>query len=158
MVLNNLDYGILFVGLYIILLSAKRGLMEELTSGLSLVLAFSITYIFGSSIEQKVFSLIEIKFLSMIISYAIMFIILLSIFYYIIKLILPENMFRTGLDRLLGAIFGIVKFIFILLFVSYIINWIFPISMQPDIIKQSSLKEFADDILGMFFTIDKINY
>jgi membrane protein required for colicin V production len=152
MVLNNLDYGMIFVGLYIIVISAKRGFMEELVSSLSLILAFTITYIFGSSVEKAIFSFIEVKFLSMVISYAVMFILFLSIFYYILKLVLPENMFKTGLDRLLGVVFGIVKAIFILLAVSLVINFIFPTSTQPYIIKASSLKSFADSVLSIFFT------
>ncbi len=150
MVLNNLDYAILLLGLYIIYQSAKKGFIEEFIGGLSLILAFSVTYVFGSAIEKKIYDLVEIKFLSMTISYALIFIIMLSIFYYIISLIIPKMIIKTSIDRILGVVFGFIKFGFVILFLGYIVDLVFPKEIQPDLVKESYFKHYSKNILGYF--------
>lgn len=150
MILNNLDYFILIVSLYIMYQSGKRGMMEEIVGGLSFLLAFTISYIFGSKVEEKVNDLLGIKALSMIISYGLIFIVLLSVFYYIINLIIPKKIVKTTLDRSLGVCFGFIKFIVIVVAITYVVDLVFPETSQLEIIHDSYINKLSQKILNMF--------
>ncbi|MCL2566595.1 MAG: CvpA family protein [Alphaproteobacteria bacterium] len=145
---NNVDYFILFLSFFSIYTAGKNGLLAEFIGGVSMVLALSITYIFGSRIEEKIMEVIGVKFISMIFSYAVIFIVLLSLLYYIMNLIVPKHFVKTSTDRILGALFGAFKFFVLFLIFVYVLNLLFPIYSQPDILRESYLKTLADNILS----------
>ncbi|MDR2008337.1 MAG: CvpA family protein [Alphaproteobacteria bacterium] len=144
---NNVDYFILFISFFSIYTGFKNGFLAELVGGVSMVLALSITYIFGAAIEEKIMELIGVKFISMILAYAVIFIVILSLLYYTLNLIIPKNFVKTSSDRILGALFGALKFAVLFVAFVYVLNLLFPVYSQPDILRESYLKTAGDNVL-----------
>ncbi|MDR0484852.1 MAG: CvpA family protein [Alphaproteobacteria bacterium] len=143
---NNVDYFVLFLSLFSIYSSVKKGLMEDMVSSISIMLSLGVTYVFGLMLEKIVYSLFHVRLLSLVVSYAVVFVALLSLFFYVMNLIVPNELRKTPMDKMLGGVYGFFKFFFIFIIVIYILHILF-VGKWHDILENSYLIYLADQIV-----------
>lgn len=132
--LNSLDIGVFVVVFLSVLFAMYRGFIGSMLSLTGWILSFWLTheiYIFAQPVLNKHMQ----TFYSMIVGYSIIFFVLL-IFFGILNLLLFslfKNIFSGPVDKFLGAIFGFVRGIFIVIILFLCFSAIMSIFMKVDV-------------------------
>lgn len=139
--LNWLDIVIAGILLFSAVLSLLRGFIQEVLSVCCWIGAFLITIYGHHWLEPYIEKWIHDGQLLTIASSVIVFLIsliVLSIVSYFISSLLVRNMI-SGVDRLLGLIFGLIRGALIVVALLFLIECIFPEFMEQPVWKESRL-------------------
>lgn len=139
--LNWLDLTITGIILFSVILSLLRGFIKEALSVACWIGAFLIAIYGHKWFESFLDQWIHDEQILTIISSVVLFIIsliVLSIITYFISELLTQNMI-SGVDRLLGLLFGVIRGALIVVALLFLIEVIFPQIMDQDAWKNSVL-------------------
>jgi len=127
------DYVILGTILLSMLLSVKRGFTIEAISLFNWLAAFTIARLFSTQFSILLTDLVDIPSLRQPIAFAILFVATLivgALIRHLIKLLVKATGL-SGIDRMLGTVFGFVRGVILVLVVLIVTSRLGPVSDSP---------------------------
>ena len=144
--LNNMDIAILVIVGISALIALGRGLVKEVLSIVGWVLAGAAVIYLLPVLNPFTLKYIESGWMAGIATAAFILIVFMIVWIYATAGVVGK--IRTsklsGLDRLLGLFFGIVRAFLLIVLMYILISWMMPVKSQPDLLKKS--KYFAEPI------------
>ena len=143
--LNNMDIAILvIVGIWA-LIALGRGLVKEVLSIVGWVLAGAAVIYLLPVLNPFTLKYIESGWMAGIATAAFILIVFMIVWIYATAGVVGK--IRTsklsGLDRLLGLFFGIVRAFLLIVLMYILISWMMPVKSQPDLLKKSKYFQIA---------------
>ena len=143
--LNNLDIAILIIVAISALIALGRGLVKEVLSIVGWVMAgVSVIYLLPV-LNPFMMKYIESGWMSGVVTASLIIIIFMIIWIYATAGVVGK--IRTsklsGLDRMLGLFFGIVRAFLLVILMYILISWMMPVKSQPELLKKSKYFQIA---------------
>ncbi len=143
--LNNLDIAILIIVAISALIALGRGLVKEVLSIVGWVMAgVSVIYLLPV-LNPFMMKYIESGWMSGVVTASLIIIIFMIIWIYATAGVVCK--IRTsklsGLDRMLGLFFGIVRAFLLVVLMYILISWMMPVKSQPELLKKSKYFQIA---------------
>ena len=143
--LNNLDIAILIIVAISALIALGRGLVKEVLSIVGWVMAgVSVIYLLPV-LNPFMMKYIESGWMSGVVTASLIIIIFMIIWIYATAGVVGK--IRTsklsGLDRMLGLFFGIVRAFLLVVLMYILISWMMPVKSQPELLKKSKYFQIA---------------
>lgn len=143
--LNNMDIAILVIVGISALIALGRGLVKEVLSIVGWVLAGAAVIYLLPVLNPFTLKYIESGWMAGIATAAFILIVFMIIWIYATAGVVGK--IRTsklsGLDRLLGLFFGIVRAFLLIVLMYILISWMMPVKSQPDLLKKSKYFQIA---------------
>ena len=143
--LNNLDIAILVIVGISALIALGRGLVKEVLSIVGWVLAGAAVIYLLPVLNPFTLKYIESGWMAGIATAAFILIVFMIVWIYATAGVVGK--IRTsklsGLDRLLGLFFGIVRAFLLIVLMYILISWIMPVKSQPDLLRKSKYFQIA---------------
>ena len=143
--LNNMDIAILVIVGISALIALGRGLVKEVLSIVGWVLAGAAVIYLLPVLNPFTLKYIESGWMAGIATAAFILIVLIIFWIYATAGVVGK--IRTsklsGLDRLLGLFFGIVRAFLLIVLMYILISWMMPVKSQPDLLKKSKYFQIA---------------
>ena len=145
--LNNMDIAILVIVGISALIALGRGLVKEVLSIVGWVLAGAAVIYLLPVLNPFTLKYIESGWMAGIATAAFILIVFMIVWIYATAGVVGK--IRTsklsGLDRLLGLFFGIVRAFLLIVLMYILISWMMPVKSQPDLLKKSKYFQIADN-------------
>ena len=143
--LNNLDIAILIIVAISALIALGRGLVKEVLSIVGWVMAgVSVIYLLPV-LNPFMMKYIESGWMSGVVTASLIIIIFMIIWIYATAGVVGK--IRTsklsGLDRMLGLFFGVVRAFLLVILMYILISWMMPVKSQPELLKKSKYFQIA---------------
>lgn len=143
--LNNLDIAILIIVAISALIALGRGLVKEVLSIVGWVMSgVSVIYLLPV-LNPYMMKYIEGGWMSGVVTASLIIIIFMIIWIYATAGVVGK--IRTsklsGLDRMLGLFFGVVRAFLLVVLMYILISWIMPVKSQPELFKKSKYFQIA---------------
>ena len=143
--LNNMDIAILVIVGISALIALGRGLVKEVLSIVGWVLAGAAVIYLLPVLNPFTLKYIESGWMAGIATAAFILIVLMIVWIYATAGVVGK--IRTsklsGLDRLLGLFFGIVRAFLLIVLMYILISWMMPVKSQPDLLRKSKYFQIA---------------
>lgn len=143
--LNNMDIAILVIVGISALIALARGLVKEVLSIVGWVLAGAAVIYLLPVLNPFTLKYIESGWMAGIATAAFILIVFMIVWIYATAGVVGK--IRTsklsGLDRLLGLFFGIVRAFLLIVLMYILISWMMPVKSQPDLLKKSKYFQIA---------------
>ena len=143
--LNNMDIAILVIVGISALIALGRGLVKEVLSIVGWVLAGAAVIYQLPVLNPFTLKYIESGWMAGIATAAFILIVFMIVWIYATAGVVGK--IRTsklsGLDRLLGLFFGIVRAFLLIVLMYILISWMMPVKSQPDLLKKSKYFQIA---------------
>lgn len=143
--LNNMDIAILVIVGISALIALGRGLVKEVLSIVGWVLAGAAVIYLLPVLNPFTLKYIESGWMAGIATAAFILIVFMIVWIYATAGVVGK--IRTsklsGLDRLLGLFFGIVRAFLLIVLMYILISWMTPVKSQPDLLKKSKYFQIA---------------
>lgn len=143
--LNNMDIAILVIVGISALIALGRGLVKEVLSIVGWVLAGAAVIYLLPILNPFTLKYIESGWMAGIATAAFILIVFMIVWIYATAGVVGK--IRTsklsGLDRLLGLFFGIVRAFLLIVLMNILISWMMPVKSQPDLLKKSKYFQIA---------------
>lgn len=143
--LNNMDIAILVIVGISALIALGRGLVKEVLSIVGWVLAGAAVIYLLPVLNPFTLKYIESGWMAGIATAAFILIVFMIVWIYATAGVVCK--IRTsklsGLDRLLGLFFGIVRAFLLIVLMYILISWMMPVKSQPDLLKKSKYFQIA---------------
>ena len=143
--LNNMDIAILVIVGISALIALGRGLVKEVLSIVGWVLAGAAVIYLLPVLNPFTLKYIESGWMAGIATAAFNLIVFMIVWIYATAGVVGK--IRTsklsGLDRLLGLFFGIVRAFLLIVLMYILISWMMPVKSQPDLLKKSKYFQIA---------------
>ena len=143
--LNNMDIAILVIVGISALIALGRGLGKEVLSIVGWVLAGAAVIYLLPVLNPFTLKYIESGWMAGIATAAFILIVFMIVWIYATAGVVGK--IRTsklsGLDRLLGLFFGIVRAFLLIVLMYILISWMMPVKSQPDLLKKSKYFQIA---------------
>jgi membrane protein required for colicin V production len=143
--LNNMDIAILVIVGISALIALGRGLVKEVLSIVGWVLAGAAVIYLLPILNPFTLKYIESGWMAGIATAAFILIVFMIVWIYATAGVVGK--IRTsklsGLDRLLGLFFGIVRAFLLIVLMYILISWMMPVKSQPDLLKKSKYFQIA---------------
>ena len=143
--LNNMDIAILVIVGISALIALGRGLVKEVLSIVGWVLAGDAVIYLLPVLNPFTLKYIESGWMAGIATAAFILIVFMIVWIYATAGVVGK--IRTsklsGLDRLLGLFFGIVRAFLLIVLMYILISWMMPVKSQPDLLKKSKYFQIA---------------
>ena len=143
--LNNMDIAILVIVGISALIALGRGLVKEVLSIVGWVLAGAAVIYLLPVLNPFTLKYIESGWMAGIATAAFILIVVMIVWIYATAGVVGK--IRTsklsGLDRLLGLFFGIVRAFLLIVLMYILISWMMPVKSQPDLLKKSKYFQIA---------------
>ena len=143
--LNNMDIAILVIVGISALIALGRGLVKEVLSIVGGVLAGAAVIYLLPVLNPFTLKYIESGWMAGIATAAFILIVFMIVWIYATAGVVGK--IRTsklsGLDRLLGLFFGIVRAFLLIVLMYILISWMMPVKSQPDLLKKSKYFQIA---------------
>lgn len=143
--LNNMDIAILVIVGISALIALGRGLVKEVLSIVGWVLAGAAVIYLLPVLNPFTLKYIESGWMAGIATAAFILIVFMIVWIYATTGVVGK--IRTsklsGLDRLLGLFFGIVRAFLLIVLMYILISWMMPVKSQPDLLKKSKYFQIA---------------
>ena len=143
--LNNMDIAILVIVGISALIALGRGLVKEVLSIVGWVLAGAAVIYLLPVLNPFTLKYIESGWMAGIATAAFILIVIMIVWIYATAGVVGK--IRTsklsGLDRLLGLFFGIVRAFLLIVLMYILISWMMPVKSQPDLLKKSKYFQIA---------------
>lgn len=143
--LNNMDIAILVIVGISALIALGRGLVKEVLSIVGWVLAGAAVIYLLPVLNSFTLKYIESGWMAGIATAAFILIVFMIVWIYATAGVVGK--IRTsklsGLDRLLGLFFGIVRAFLLIVLMYILISWMMPVKSQPDLLKKSKYFQIA---------------
>lgn len=143
--LNNMDIAILVIVGISALIALGRGLVKEVLSIVGWVLAGAAVIYLLPVLNPFTLKYIESGWMAGIATAAFILIVFMIVWIYATAGVVGK--IRTsklsGLDRLLGLFFGIVRAFLLIVLMYILISWMMPVKSQPDLLKKSKYFQIA---------------
>ena len=143
--LNNMDIAILVIVGISALIALGRGLVKEVLSIVGWVLAGAAVIYLLLILNPFTLKYIESGWMAGIATAAFILIVFMIVWIYATAGVVGK--IRTsklsGLDRLLGLFFGIVRAFLLIVLMYILISWMMPVKSQPDLLKKSKYFQIA---------------
>lgn len=145
--LNNMDIAILVIVGISALIALGRGLVKEVLSIVGWVLAGAAVIYLLPVLNPFTLKYIESGWMAGIATAAFILIVFMIVWIYATAGVVGK--IRTsklsGLDRLLGLFFGIVRAFLLIVLMYILISWMMPVKSQPDLLKKSKYFQIASN-------------
>ena len=146
--LNNMDIAILVIVGISALIALGRGLVKEVLSIVGWVLAGAAVIYLLPVLNPFTLKYIESGWMAGIATAAFILIVFMIVWIYATAGVVGK--IRTsklsGLDRLLGLFFGIVRAFLLIVLMYILISWMMPVKSQPDLLKKSKYFQIAGNL------------
>ena len=143
--LNNMDIAILVIVGISALIALGRGLVKEGLSIVGWVLAGAAVIYLQPVLNPFTLKYIESGWMAGIATAAFILIVFMIVWIYATAGVVGK--IRTsklsGLDRLLGLFFGIVRAFLLIVLMYILISWMMPVKSQPDLLRKSKYFQIA---------------
>ena len=143
--LNNMDIAILVIVGISALIALGRGLVKEVLSIVGWVLAGAAVIYLLPVLTPFTLKYIESGWMAGIATAAFILIVFMIVWIYATAGVVGK--IRTsklsGLDRLLGLFFGIVRAFLLIVLMYILISWMMPVKSQPDLLRKSKYFQIA---------------
>ena len=143
--LNNMDIAILVIVGISALIALGRVLVKEVLSIVGWVLAGAAVIYLLPVLNPFTLKYIESGWMAGIATAAFILIVFMIVWIYATAGVVGK--IRTsklsGLDRLLGLFFGIVRAFLLIVLMYILISWMMPVKSQPDLLKKSKYFQIA---------------
>ncbi len=143
--LNNMDIAILVIVGISALIALGRGLVKEVFSIVGWVLAGAAVIYLLPVLNPFTLKYIESGWMAGIATAAFILIVFMIVWIYATAGVVGK--IRTsklsGLDRLLGLFFGIVRAFLLIVLMYILISWMMPVKSQPDLLRKSKYFQIA---------------
>lgn len=143
--LNNMDIAILVIVGISALIALGRGLVKEVLSIVGWVLAGAAVIYLLPILNPFTLKYIESGWMAGIATAAFILIVFMIVWIYATAGVVGK--IRTsklsGLDRLLGLFFGIVRAFLLIVLMYILISWMMPVKSQPDLLRKSKYFQIA---------------
>ena len=143
--LNNMDIAILVIVGISALIALGRGLVKEVLSIVGWVLAGAAVIYLLPVLNPFTLKYIESGWMAGIATAAYILIVIMIVWIYATAGVVGK--IRTsklsGLDRLLGLFFGIVRAFLLIVLMYILISWMMPVKSQPDLLRKSKYFQIA---------------
>lgn len=143
--LNNMDIAILIIVGISALIALGRGLVKEVLSIVGWVLAGAAVIYLLPVLNPFTLKYIESGWMAGITTAAFILILFMIIWIYATAGVVGK--IRTsklsGLDRMLGLFFGVVRAFLLVVLMYILISWMMPVKSQPDLLKKSKYFQIA---------------
>ena len=143
--LNNMDIAILVIVGISALIALGRGLVKEVLSIVGWVLAGAAVIYLLPVLNPFTPKYIESGWMAGIATAAFILIVFMIVWIYATAGVVGK--IRTsklsGLDRLLGLFFGIVRAFLLIVLMYILISWMMPVKSQPDLLRKSKYFQIA---------------
>ena len=143
--LNNMDIAILGIVGISARIALGRGLVKEVLSIVGWVLAGAAVIYLLPVLNPFTLKYIESGWMAGIATAAFILIVFMIVWIYATAGVVGK--IRTsklsGLDRLLGLFFGIVRAFLLIVLMYILISWMMPVKSQPDLLKKSKYFQIA---------------
>ena len=143
--LNNMDIAILVIVGISALIALGRGLVKEVLSIVGWVLAGAAVIYLLPVLNPFTLKYIESGWMAGIATAAFILIVFMIVWIYATAGVVGK--IRTsklsGLDRLLGLFFGIVRAFLLIVLMYILISWTMPVKSQPDLLRKSKYFQIA---------------
>ena len=143
--LNNMDIAILVIVGISALIALGRGLVKEVLSIVGWVLAGAAVIYLLPVLNPFTLKYIESGWMAGKETTAFILIVIMIVWIYATAGVVGK--IRTsklsGLDRLLGLFFGIVRAFLLIVLMYILISWMMPVKSQPDLLKKSKYFQIA---------------
>ena len=143
--LNNMDIAILVIVGISALIALGRGLVKEVLSIFGWVLAGAAVIYLLPVLNPFTLKYIESGWMAGIATAAFILIVFMIVWIYATAGVVGK--IRTsklsGLDRLLGLFFGIVRAFLLIVLMYILISWMMPVKSQPDLLRKSKYFQIA---------------
>ena len=143
--LNNLDIAILIIVAVSALIALGRGLVKEVLSIVGWVLAGASVIYLLPVLNPYMMKYIESGWMSGVVTASLIIIVFMIIWIYTTAGVVGK--IRTsklsGLDRMLGLFFGVVRAFLLVVLMYILISWMMPVKSQPELLKKSKYFQIA---------------
>lgn len=143
--LNTMDIAILVIVGISALIALGRGLVKEVLSIVGWVLAGAAVIYLLPVLNPFTLKYIESGWMAGIATAAFILIVFMIVWIYATAGVVGK--IRTsklsGLDRLLGLFFGIVRAFLLIVLMYILISWMMPVKSQPDLLRKSKYFQIA---------------
>lgn len=143
--LNNMDIAILVIVGISALIALGRGLVKEVLLIVGWVLAGAAVIYLLPVLNPFTLKYIESGWMAGIATAAFILIVFMIVWIYATAGVVGK--IRTsklsGLDRLLGLFFGIVRAFLLIVLMYILISWMMPVKSQPDLLRKSKYFQIA---------------
>ena len=143
--LNNMDIAILIIVGISALIALGRGLVKEVLSIVGWVLAGAAVIYLLPVLNPFTLKYIESGWMAGITTAAFILILFMIIWIYATAGVVGK--IRTsklsGLDRMLGLFFGVVRAFLLVVLMYILISWMMPVKSQPDLLEKSKYFQIA---------------
>ena len=143
--MNGLDIFILIVVLVSALIALNRGLIKEVLSIIGWFLGVVAVIYLLPIVQPLMEQHIESELMAVIASAFSILILFFVIWIYLTSFIVDKvrDSKLSGMDRVLGLFFGVLRAFLLIILFNILIGWIMPKESQPELFKQSKYFQLA---------------
>lgn len=143
--MNSLDVVILIIVLISALIALNRGLIKEVLSIIGWFLGIVAVIYLLPYVQPLMEAHIESEIMAIVASAFTILIIFFVIWIYLTSIVIGKirNSKLSGMDRVLGLFFGILRAFLLIILLNILVGWIIPPKTQPELFKQSKYFQLA---------------
>ena len=143
--MNSLDVVILIIVLISALIALNRGLIKEVLSIIGWFLGVVAVIYLLPYVQPLMEEHIESEMMAIVASAFAVLIVFFVIWIYLTSIIIGKvrDSKLSGMDRVLGLFFGVLRAFLLIILLNILIGWIIPPESQPDMFKQSKYFQLA---------------
>ena len=146
--MNSLDVVILIIVLISALIALNRGLIKEVLSIIGWFLGVVAVIYLLPYVQPLMEEHIESEMMAIVASAFAVLIVFFVIWIYLTSIIIGKvrDSKLSGMDRVLGLFFGVLRAFLLIILLNILIGWIIPPESQPDMFKTDVEKEVAPGV------------
>ena len=143
--MNSLDVVILIIVLISALIALNRGLIKEVLSIIGWFLGVVAVIYLLPYVQPLMEEHVESEIMAIVASAFAVLIVFFVIWIYLTSIIIGKvrDSKLSGMDRVLGLFFGLLRAFLLVILLNILIGWIIPPESQPDMFKQSKYFQLA---------------
>lgn len=143
--MNSLDVVILIIVLISALIALNRGLIKEVLSIIGWFLGVVAVIYLLPYVQPLMEEHVESEMMAIVASAFAVLIVFFVIWIYLTSIIIGKvrDSKLSGMDRVLGLFFGVLRAFLLVILLNILIGWIIPPESQPDMFKQSKYFQLA---------------
>ncbi len=143
--MNSLDVFILIIILISALIALNRGLMKEVLSIIGWFLGIVAVIYLLPYVQPLMENHVESETMAVISSSFAILIVFFVVWIYLTAIVIGKvrDSKLSGMDRVLGLFFGILRAFLLIILFNILIGWIIPEESQPEVFKQSKYFQLA---------------
>lgn len=143
--MNNLDVIILIIIAVSALIALNRGLIKEVLSIIGWILGLTTVISLLPYVQPFMEKRIESQTMAMVASSFAILILFFVVWIYLTSFVISKvrSSKLSGMDRVLGLFFGVIRAFLLIVLLNILIGWMIPVDSQPDSFKQSKYYQLA---------------